>query len=104
MIAASPNLRAKILRRVKSWDDEITMQLRDVHERREAALAFSGDRTEAGTGHAEHLSDGTTVSHAIALRRIGNVWYLNWVQKGQEVFTVWARDRERSSTSERDAQ
>lgn len=95
MIAGSPKLRAKILRRVKSWDDEITMQLRDVQERREADMAFNGDRTEVGTGHAEHLADGTTVSHAIALRRIGDLWYVNWVQQGQEIFTVWARDRER---------
>lgn len=102
MVAENEKLRAKILRRVKAWDDEITMQLRDVEERAEEDLAFNGDRTEAGTGHVEHLEDGKAVSHAIALRRIDDRWYLAWAQREQEIFVVWARDRERSSAGRGD--
>jgi hypothetical protein len=102
MVAENEKLRVKILRRVKSWDDEITMLLRDLQERAEEDLAFNGDRTEVGTGHVEHLEGGKAMSHAIALRRIDDRWYLGWVQREQEIFVVWTRDRERSSAGRGD--
>lgn len=104
MLEESEKLRAKIIRRLKAWDDEITTQLRHIQSRGEGDLAFNGDRTEAGSGFAEHLEGGKAVSHAIALRRIDDRWYLGWVQLEQEIFVVWARDRERSSKNTSDAQ
>lgn len=95
MLDGSEKLRAKIIRRLKTWDDEITAQLQNIQSRDESDLAFNGDRTAAGSGFVEHLEGGKAVSHAIALRRIEGRWYLDWVQREQEVFVVWARDRER---------
>jgi hypothetical protein len=99
MIAGDEKLRAKFLRRAKAWDEEITMQLRSVQDRGEGELAFNGDRTEAVMGSLEHLEDGKDISHAIALRRVGDTWYLNWVVKGQEDFMVRARERERNQSA-----
>lgn len=96
MLDGSEKLRAKTIRRLKNWDDEITAQLRYLDRQEEADLAFNGDRTDVGAGYMEHVDGGKGVSHAVAFRRIGDRWYLSWVQKEQEVFVVWARDRERS--------
>lgn len=96
MIAGIEKLRAKYVRRAKEWDDEIIGQLRTVQDRGEDGLAFNGDRTEAVTGFVEHLESGEAVVHAIALRRIGDTWYLNWLANGQKDFTVRVRDRERA--------
>lgn len=95
MIAGVEKLRAKYLRRAKEWDDEIIGLLRTVQDRGEEELAFNGDRTEAVTGFVEHLESGEAVVHGIAVRRIGDTWYLNWVVKGEKDFTVRVRDRER---------
>ncbi len=99
IVAGNRKLRAKFLRRAKEWDDEITGQLRNVQDRGEAELAFSGDRTEAVTGSLEHLESGEAIVHAIALRRIGDTWYLNWVVWGQKDFAVRVRERERTPSA-----
>lgn len=100
MLEGSEKLRAKIIRRLKAWDDELTAQLRNIQSREEGDLALNGDRTEAGSGFVEHLEDGKAVSHAIALRRLEGRWYLSWAQREQDIFVVWARDRERSSKND----
>ena len=100
VIAGVEKLRVKYLRRAKEWDDEIIGQLRNVQSRGEEELGFNGDRTEAVTGFSEHLESGESMVHTIALRRIGDTWYLNWVVKGDKDFAVRVRDRERRSKPE----
>lgn len=97
MIAGVEKLRAKYLRRAKEWDDEIIGQIRTVQDRGEGELAFNRDRTEAVTESLEHLESGEAIVHAIALQRIGDTWYLNWVVAGQKDFTVRVRERDPSA-------